>query len=620
MNILYEEDGTYKVATVMTDNVTSLQVESPHGKRSKIKAATVVLKFSEPRPAEFLDQAHAAMAELDADFLWEFAGSEEFSFLDLAREYAGKEPDTVTAAAVLLTLHAAPMHFYKKGRGRFKPATPEALQSARAAQERKRQQAETIAGYVEELSQFRLPQAFHGQVERLLYKPDKNSLEYKALEQAAEETHLRQPHLLEKCGGIPSSHDYHLNRFLLENFPDGDGFPELPPPQVTADALPLAEVAAFSIDDASTTEIDDAFSVRKLAEGRWQIGIHIAAPGLMAPESAWDQVAQERLSTVYMPGSKITMLPEPVVEQFTLKAGEAPPALSLYMEVTEDGSQVGQVETRLERLPVAANLRHETLEPLFNRDTLYADNGDYPFRQELHLLWEVASQLERGRGKDDAKNQFEDYNFVIENDRVSITERVRGTPIDKVVSELMIFANARWAEQLAKQEVAGIYRVQKGGKVRMTTAPGPHQGLGVEYYAWTTSPLRRFVDLLNQRQLIAMATGQAAPYAANHEGMLAAMRNFETAYEAYNTFQRQMERYWVLRYLLQEDTRQVTGTVVRENLVKVTGLPLTVKVPSLPDLPVGQSVTLDVGAIDLLELEVSCRFNTSTETKAVANG
>lgn len=620
MNILYEEDGTYKVATVMTDNVTSLQVESPHGKRSKIKAATVVLKFSEPRPAEFLDQAHAAMAELDADFLWEFAGSEEFSFLDLAREYAGKEPDTVTAAAVLLTLHAAPMHFYKKGRGRFKPATPEALQSARAAQERKRQQAETIAGYVEELSQFRLPQAFHGQVERLLYKPDKNSLEYKALEQAAEETHLRQPHLLEKCGGIPSSHDYHLNRFLLENFPDGDGFPELPPPQVTADALPLAEVAAFSIDDASTTEIDDAFSVRKLAEGRWQIGIHIAAPGLMAPESAWDQVAQERLSTVYMPGSKITMLPEPVVEQFTLKAGEAPPALSLYMEVTEDGSQVGQVETRLERLPVAANLRHETLEPLFNRDTLYADNGDYPFRQELHLLWEVASQLERGRGKDDAKNQFEDYNFVIENDRVSITERVRGTPIDKVVSELMIFANARWAEQLAKQEVAGIYRVQKGGKVRMTTAPGPHQGLGVEYYAWTTSPLRRFVDLLNQRQLIAMATGQAAPYAANHEGMLAAMRNFETAYEAYNTFQRQMERYWVLRYLLQEDTRQVTGTVVRENLVKVAGLPLTVKVPSLPDLPVGQSVTLDVGAIDLLELEVSCRFNTSTETKAVANG
>jgi exoribonuclease II len=620
MNILYEEDGTYKVATVMTDNVTSLQVESPHGKRSKIKAATVVLKFSEPRPAEFLDQAHAAMAELDADFLWEFAGSEEFSFLDLAREYAGKEPDTVTAAAVLLTLHAAPMHFYKKGRGRFKPATPEALQSARAAQERKRQQAETIAGYVQELSQFRLPQAFHGQVERLLYKPDKNSLEYKALEQAAEDTHLRQPHLLEKCGGIPSSHDYHLNRFLLENFPAGAGFPELPPPQVTADALPLAEVAAFSIDDASTTEIDDAFSVRKLAEGRWQIGIHIAAPGLMTPESDWDQVAQERLSTVYMPGSKITMLPEPVVEQFTLKAGEAPPALSLYMEVTEDGWQVEQVETRLERLPVAANLRHETLEPLFNRDTLYADNGDYPFRQELHLLWEVASQLERGRGKDDAKNQFEDYNFVIENDRVTITERVRGTPIDKLVSELMIFANARWAEQLARQEVAGIYRVQKGGKVRMTTAPGPHQGLGVEYYAWTTSPLRRFVDLLNQRQLIALATGQPAPYAANHEGLLAAMRNFETAYDAYNAFQRQMERYWVLRYLLQEGTQQLTGTVVRENLVKVAGLPLTVKVPSLPDLPVGQQVTLDVGAIDLLDLEVSCRFNASTETKAVANG
>ena len=67
----------------------------------------------------------------------------------------------------------------------------------------------------------------------------------------------------------------------------------------------------------------------------------------------------------------------------------------------------------------------------------------------------------------------------------------------------MIFANASWGEWLEKKKVAGIYRSQRMGKVKMTSVPGPHDGIGVEYYAWSTSPLRRYVDMVNQRQLIA---------------------------------------------------------------------------------------------------------------------
>ena len=101
--------------------------------------------------------------------------------------------------------------------------------------------------------------------------------------------------------------------------------------------MPLAPVEAFSIDDITTTEIDDAFSVRPLPAGGWEIGVHIAAPALgIAPDTPLDQEAASRLSTVYMPGDKITMLPEAVVERYTLAEGRSAPALSLYLDVGPD--------------------------------------------------------------------------------------------------------------------------------------------------------------------------------------------------------------------------------------------------------------------------------------------
>ncbi len=101
-------------------------------------------------------------------------------------------------------------------------------------------------------------------------------------------------------------------------------------------------MAAFSIDDATTTEIDDAFSVCKLANGNWQVGVHIAAPALGFPVgSPLDVEAAKRLSTVYFPGSKITMLPESVIDQYTLSEGRECPALSMYVEITPELEIVG---------------------------------------------------------------------------------------------------------------------------------------------------------------------------------------------------------------------------------------------------------------------------------------
>ncbi len=452
----------------------------------------------------------------------------------------------------------------------------------------------------------------------MAYNTDRNRIEAKALETACAETGLSVPALLQQCGAIRSSHDYQLGRFLFEYFPHGTDFTAHEAPVEFGD-LPLAAVQAFSIDDAHTTEIDDAFSIEVRPDGSLCVGIHITAPGLgITPDSALGQIARSRLSTVYMPGRKITMLPEAVVEHFTLAAGHVVPALSLYLDIDADFKLRGH-ETIIERVPVVANLRHHDIEPLFNEQTLAAGLADFPYRDELKKLWELATVLEAGRGKPAAGQQRKDYNFHVDwtadtaqgQGRIEIEERQRGSPLDMLVAELMIVANATWGALLRDAGVAGLYRAQSAGKVRMTTFAAAHEGLGVDCYAWSSSPLRRYVDLLNQWQLIAVLRGEEPPFAQKSTELLAAMRDFELTYAAYAEFQRGMERYWCLRWLLQQGMTSATARVLREGLVVLEHLPLFIRLPSLPTSPVpdrGARVSIEIERIDLLEAEIRARY------------
>jgi exoribonuclease II len=612
MNIFYEEEGSFKVGSIMTDNTTSLQVESLSGKRSKVKAANVMLRFTQPALAEFMAQAEALSETIEVEFLWECCPPDEFGAEQIAAEYFGHPPSALEAAATLIRLHGAPIYFHKKGKGRYRAAPPDVLKAALAGAEKKRQQLALQARYTEQLSRFELPPEFAAHIEQLLYKPDRNTIEVKALEAACAATHLSAAHLLHRCGALPSTQDYHLQKFLFEHFPKGTGFP---PIALSAwDELPLARANAFSIDDATTTEIDDAFSVEKLANGNWRIGVHIAAPTLGMPrDSDGDQIAAQRLSTVYMPGQKITMLPDSVVQAFTLEADRVCPALSMYNEVDGETLEILGHESRVERIHIAANLRHDTLEPLFNEETLAAGKLDYSYASELRLLWSLVQKLEAVRGKPSDNSTQMDYNFHIENDCVSISQRRRGSPIDKVVSELMILVNSEWGKHLAEHGFVGIYRTQQNGKVKMSTVAAPHQGLGVAQYMWSSSPLRRYVDMVNQRQIIAMLRDEEPAYPKNDPALYATMRDFDTMYGIYGEFQKSMERYWCLRWLQQEHVEHTEALVLRENLVRLPDIPLIFKVPSLPELPANTRVQLEIGEIDLLDLYVQTRYVATME-------
>lgn len=616
MNVFYEEDGGFKAGTVLADNNTSLQVETQHGKRAKVKVASVLLRFEHHSLNQFMESAHAASEAIDPGFLWEVCGQNEFSFDSLAKEYFGRAPLPEESAGLLMKLHATPTHFYKKGKGRYKPAPSDALKAALASIERKRLQAEQQARYVEELQRFALPDAFRPMLPQLLYKPDRNTIEYKALEAACAELKLGPLKLLEQCGALPSTHDYHLGRFLFEYFPAGTGFDAALAASDPA-SLPLSAVEAFSMDDAETTEIDDAFSLTRMDNGNFSVGIHIAAPALgIEPGSALDREAAKRMSTVYFPGRKITMLPEPVVDRFTLAEAKQCAAVSMYVEVTPE-LQVIALRTEVEQVHIVANLRHDTLETIFNDEAIAAGRADFAHGEALLFLHRLAGALERARGKADSGMTRLDYNFHVDNDRVRIVPRKRGAPIDKVVSEMMILANSEWARMLKDAQLPALFRAQTNGKVRMSTAPAPHQGLGVEQYVWASSPLRRYADLINQRQIVSLARGEAPAFATADEALLTAMRDFEVAYDAYAEFQRQMERYWCLRWLLQEKRDSITGEILRDDLVRLNGLPLVVRVPSVPHLPTGARVELAVSQIDLLELTLHCEFQHVQETDAI---
>jgi exoribonuclease-2 len=627
MNLLFEESGDFKAGVLFTQQGESYQVEMASGKRAKIKARDVLLQFAAPAPAELIAQAQALAAEIDLDFLWEVAGAEEFAFADLGAEYFGHAPLPHEAAGLLFRLHGAPIYFYKKGKGRYKAAPEESLKAAQAGLEKKRLQAQLQGEYVDELKAGRLPPPMQALALQLLFKPDKNSIEYKALDAACKDLQTSPQRLMLSTGGIASAKQLHYTKFLFEFFPKGTGFPELtvaPPPQ-----LPLADVQAFSIDDVTTTEIDDALSVTRLPDGKIRIGIHIAAPGLSVKrDDAIDMLARHRMSTVYMPGEKITMLPDNVVEAFTLDEGKTCAALSLYATLDPVDWSLVSTETRAEMVPIAANLRHNDLDALVTEDALADGSGDYPHKEDIAILWQWVQVLEKGRmvkresfGLRPEQNNRVDFNFYVEDDVVTITRRKRGAPLDKIVAELMIFANSSWGKLIADHGVPGIYRAQGGAgsawpakmQVRMVTHAAPHQGLGVDQYAWSTSPLRRYTDLVNQWQILAciehgVTVPLVAPFKPRDADLFAIVSAFDAAYAGYADFQNTMERYWCLRWLAQEQAKLVDAVVLKDEIVRLTDLPLVIRLPGMQQVARGLQVKLDLVRWDEVDLSIEARL------------
>ena len=654
MYALFEDAGKFLTGRILSEAESSAQIELESGKRLKAKAANILLKFEKPAPSVLMAEATALSATMELDLAWEFAPEDEFSFQELAQEYFSDNATLAQQTAALISLFQAPHYFRRSGKGKFKKASADVLQQALAAIEKKKLVQQQIETWALALGEGSCPEPIAAQLYKILFKPDKNAAEYKAVVEASRATHLAPLALLQKAGAITSAYEFHWQRFLFDNFPKGIGFPSLEAP-VIKDTLPKSTAQAYSIDDSQTTEIDDALSVQGLGTGEVTVGIHIAAPALaLTPGHAIDQIARQRLSTVYMPGNKITMLPDHVVQSYTLQEGRDCPAVSLYLRVNESTLEILGSETRLESVFIAANLRHDLLDDvvteawLANPATELPAGKDIPHmpHAQLAFLYRLAqhrkAQREVVRGKPENFNR-PDYNFRVNTpdgqtpkggERVEISQRHRGAPLDLMVAEAMILANSTWGQWLADLGVPGIYRSQAsllpGVKVRMGTKALPHAGIGVPCYAWSTSPLRRYTDLVNQWQIIACAqhgntAALAAPFKPKDVDLFSIISGFEAAYSSYNGYQSSMERFWTLQYLQQNAVHEVEATIFKSfegepPIARADNLPLVLPVTGSGNLPRGTRVLLRISGIDNISLDVHGQFIEVLQDAATLTG
>jgi exoribonuclease-2 len=344
-----------------------------------------------------------------------------------------------------------------------------------------------------------------------------------------------------------------------------------------------------------------------------------------------------------MPGHKITMLPDAVVQHYTLQEGRACPALSLYVQFDAATLVITHSHTRLEQVPIAANLRHDQLDDVVTPQWLDDPSFSHPShvaepampRAQLAFLHRLArhlkAQREVVRGKPETFNR-PDYNFRLQGlnggppcgqETVDISVRQRGAALDLIVAEAMILANSTWGQWMASLGVPAIYRSQAslapGIKVRMGTKALPHAGIGVPCYAWSTSPLRRYTDLVNQWQLIACVrhgatAALAAPFKPKDAALFSIISAFEETYSAYNAHQASMERFWTLQWLRQHQTQEIDADVIKAMpgmpvLARAQRLPLVLPIVGGPaTLARGQQVRLRLGSIDDISLDVPGQF------------
>jgi exoribonuclease II len=691
MYLIFEQQKNICFAKVVksTEHHHHVLIEYPvmlKNKEAKIKLKEAIFSDSKSHSATDFE---AAIAGIDIELLWEYAPEEGVELSDLAKEYFSH----VGACEIFALLHVLfenPIYFLRKN-DVWQKASIEQLNQAKAAVLKRQEQDALKQSYQNQLLAGELPKDFEGLVFELLFQPNKNSIEFKALDAVAKLKNTDIQALFLKLGAIKNARVFHEMKFLQNQFPKGVAHQT---PEFGAllakklDALPVNNlVQAFSIDDAATTEIDDAFSIQyhPEKEGFFTLGIHIAAPSLgIEIDDHWDRAARERLSTVYAPSQKITMLPDDVISKFTLKEGQLCPALSLYLEIekktpinhldqNQDQNQnavsseksekseklnntaeqksndltqeyiIHQTTSVAEKIYISHNIRYDLLEDIITPQHLSNQNKAaidqetrYPHAQEIHDLWYLAQflfakrqiarqkfglrpdQLEKTEysfvihGAKDLQNESQDNQSAdLNQERVELIKRKRGSPLDLIVAELMILANQTWALFLHEHKLTAIYRTQKtwgGFRTRLQTHKDVHEGLGVEAYIWSTSPLRRYLDLLHQWQILAaIEYGNAAAlqsiFNQDNTRVFQILQNFQEVYSAYQEYQQKMEDYWCLRWISQENIKEITGTIGKEGWVRFHDLPLSKKLQQLSEHK-GKHVRLNLQGIDELNLSL----------------
>lgn len=341
---------------------------------------------------------------------------------------------------------------------------------------------------------------------------------------------------------------------------------ECPPPDPDADRLDLTHLKVYTIDDESTTEIDDGLSWELLADGRERLWVHIADPTRwLTPEDELDLEARKRGSTVYLPTGMIPMFPEVLATgPMSLVQGKICYALSFGIILDASGA-VEEYSIHASLIKPTYRLTYEDVDEMLELD-IQAE-------PEMAAIAKWANKRRDWRyAKGAISINMPEAMIKVKGDEISI-HVLDDSPSRQLVAEMMILAGevaARYGQahniplpfrgqpqpELPREEEllqlpAGFVRAcamrRCMPKSEMSITPMRHAGLGLDTYTQATSPIRRYSDLLTHFQLKAHLRGDTPPFSA--EQLKEVMQTVSTITQEVTMVERQTNRYWALEYL-----------------------------------------------------------------------
>ena len=362
----------------------------------------------------------------------------------------------------------------------------------------------------------------------------------------------------------------------------------------------LTSLAVMTIDGQATLDFDDALSVEKIGD-QYSLGIHIVDVGHFVHKGdIIDQEALIRGSSIYMPDQKISMLPACLAEGLcSLKAGEIRPAISTMVNLS----------------PLLEIIDYEIMPSLIKVErqlTYYDVNQAADQDPDILILREIAEKFRHQRLDAGAVQiTVPEINVWLADDQSITVNRInRESPGRMLIAEIMIMANWLMARYLAENQMPAVFRSQPAPRERLYkgdggtiyqnwmqrrflsrfvlgSQPEKHSGLGLNAYVTATSPIRKYFDLLTQRQIRAVL-GLEQPYTSDEIDKT--IQQLELPMGNVSRIQFGRQRYWLLKYLEQHIGRKEEAIVLtkRRNNYQI----LLSAYMTECDLPVSSGVTL----------------------------
>ena len=541
---------------------------------------------------EFRDGAEEAAKEIDLSEVWEVTVDEQvaMSAEEVADLYHEGGFGPAEAVAMILHLDRGSDYFVQQEGGHV-PRTEEDLEALRARRRREAENAEAAETLMAALKAHTLPDPMSRLHEGLLdhirgfaVHGDEYTRSYAAhtlLRDAADGTRDLQRRAFDLLVGAgvfseDESLEFHRSE-IEEEFPTAalDEAESIPRDPLSDDRerLDLTDLDTFTIDDADTRDRDDALSLETV-DGGYRVGIHIADAGALVPANgAMDAEADRRMATLYLPERSIPMLPPAFVHDVgSLDPDNERRAMSLLVTMDESG-QVRDYEIRPSLIRSRAAISY------VEADAAIADESQN-WHTTLRPLSDLAQALLVRRERAGAINVNREEMIVKVSSPTDIEVRVvaRSTPARDLVSEMMVLCNSLMADFCKVREIPASYRSQSApdvsdldlfdedGVLRPLTrlqryrlmrrfspavigvTPTPHVGLGVDAYIQATSPLRRYPDLVMQRQISHfLAAGEPA---YSEDDISSVAKRAEVQMRDLSRIEEARRRYWFLKYLM----------------------------------------------------------------------